>query len=106
MDAWTHPPRKVYTVAINEDWSRCFEINATSEAIARRHAQARLRSGAATSAREGVCEPLPAAKEVDSRAVLGRLVNTSLALAAAAVLLTGGLAVARAWRSAGETSPA
>lgn len=93
-DLLRDPPLKSYVIVPGGDWSRCVEIRATSERLARREV---LRRPTPKSA-AGDCPVLPAIQAVDSRLVIERGFNAGLIVSAILAALWGvGLAF-RAWR--------
>lgn len=93
-DLLRDPPLKTYVIVPGGDWTRCVELRATSERLAR---QAVLRRPAPAGAAEG-CLVRPAIAAVDSRLVLERGFNTLLAVSAILAALWAGFALTRSWR--------
>lgn len=94
-DLLLHPPTKTYVVAPDDDWTRCVEVRATSESLARREAQ---RHPASRAKDNGDCAVLPAVRAMDQRLVLARGFNTLLVVSAILAALWIALVAARAWR--------
>jgi len=93
-DLLRDPHLKTYVIVPNDDWTRCVEIRATSERLAR---QAVLRRPPPARAPED-CLVRPAITAVDSRLVLERGFNAVLAVTAILAALWLGFALIRSWR--------
>ena len=93
-DLLRNPPLKSYAIAPGDDWTRCVQVRATSERLARQ-AVAKQSSSAMDN---GDCTVLPVIPAVDSQLVLARGFNTLLVVSAILAALWGVTFVARAWR--------
>lgn len=89
------PPLKTYVIVPDEDWTRCVEIRATSERLARREVARRPIPAAGADE----CAILPAVNAVDPRLMVQRGFNASLVVSAILAALWGAGAAARAWRN-------
>lgn len=93
-DLLRDPPLKTYIIVPGDDWTRCVEIRANSERLAR---QAVLRRPAPARAAKD-CLVLPAVAAMDSRLVFERGFNALLAVTTILAALWIGFAATRAWR--------
>ncbi len=94
------PPMKAYTIFPSEDLTRCVDVRATSERLARQEALRRPIRAAAT----GDCTVLPAVKAMDSRLVLERGFNALLVVSAILAALWMAVVTTRAWRQDANAS--
>jgi hypothetical protein len=93
-DLLRDPPLKSYVIVPDGDWTRCVEIRATSERLARREA---LR-GPTPKRAAGDCPVLPAIKTVDARLMVERGFNAALVVSAILAVLWGVGVAYRNWR--------
>jgi len=93
-DLLRDPPLKAYAIAPGDDWTRCVEVRATSERLARKAAVKQ----ASPVLSGGACTVLPAIRAVDSQLLMARGFNTLLVVSAILAALWGATFVARAWR--------
>lgn len=94
VDLLRDTPSRTYVIVPGDDWTRCVEIRATSERLARREVLRRP----APARGAGDCPVLPAIKTVDSRLVFERGFNTWLVVSALLATLWGVGAATRGWR--------
>lgn len=99
-DLLRDPPLKSYAIAPGGDWTRCVEVRATSERLARREA---LKRPSPVKA-EGHCTTLPVLKAVDQRLVWERGFNALLVVSAILAALWSAEFATRAWRQSAAQS--
>lgn len=99
-DLLRDPPLKSYAIALGGDWTRCVEVRATSERLARREAL----KGPSPVKAEGRCTTLPAIKAVDQRLIWERGFNALLVVSAILAALWSAEFATRAWRQSAALS--